>query len=158
MPARCGHEHSLDLFSAISTRAEYWYDEGDDTDGGNSVGVVRDAPGGLTLRRDSPACGDLGATGEVVSGGAGADDEVADDWELSIRHADGATIQSMNCQAAAMRVTSSRTVVMPWANKWRNPDGSCSEPSVPASVLNVTFPIEAALLSTSRRQPPQRAR
>lgn len=115
--------------------------------------MVGESSGRLKLPRDSPACVDLGATGEVVSGGAGADDEGADDWELSIRHADGATIQSMNCQAAAMRVTSSRTVVMPWANKWRNPDGRCSEPSVPASVLNVTFPIEAALLSTSRVSP-----
>jgi hypothetical protein len=136
------------LFSAISTRAEYWYDEGGDTGGGNSVGVVGDASGRLKLRRDPPACADLGATGEVVSGGAGADDEVADDCELSFKHADGATIQSMNCQAAAMRVTSSRTVVMPWAKKWRYPDGSCREPSVPATALNMAFPIETALLST----------
>ncbi len=63
------------MLSAIATRAEYWYDQGGDTDGGNSVGVVGDAPGGLKLRRDPPACADLGAAGEVVCGGAGADDE-----------------------------------------------------------------------------------
>jgi hypothetical protein len=112
-----GHGHSLDLFSAISTRAEYWYEEGGDIDGGNSVGVVEDASGGLKLRRDPPACADLGAIGEMVSGGAGADDEVADDCELSVKHADGAATQSMNCHAAATTVITSRTVPMPWAHK-----------------------------------------
>jgi hypothetical protein len=69
------------------------------------------------MSRDAPACGDLGAAGEVARGAAtraaGGDDEEPVDCALSVGHADGATTQSMNPHAAAIRVTSSRTVMMP---------------------------------------------
>ncbi len=75
-----------------------------------SVGVVGDS------------CADLRVAGEVVRGDAsedvGIDDEEAVDSAggASIKHADGVTTQSVNSQAA-IRVTSSRTVAMPWVNK-----------------------------------------
>jgi hypothetical protein len=87
--------------------AEYWYD---------AVGVVGDTPVGPGVRRDSPACTRLDATGDVVVAGAPPDDEDTDDNEVSPKH-DGVTIQFMNCHTAATRVMISRTVAIAWASK-----------------------------------------
>jgi hypothetical protein len=64
------------------------------------------------VRRDSPACTDLGATGNVVAAGAGAGaDDDTDDSAVSPGH-DGVTTQSMNCHTAATSVMSSSTVAI----------------------------------------------
>jgi hypothetical protein len=74
------------------------------------VGVGGDIPVRPEVRRDSPACTDLGAAGDVVAAGAGADDDT-DDSAVSPGH-DGVTTQSMNCQTAATSVMSSSTVAI----------------------------------------------
>jgi hypothetical protein len=66
------------------------------------------------VRRDSPACTDLGATGVVAAAGAGAGtgaDDDTDDSAVSPGH-DGVTTQSMNCHTAATSVMSSSTVAI----------------------------------------------
>jgi hypothetical protein len=101
------------------------------------------------VRRDSPACTDLGATGDVVAAGAavviGADDDT-DDIAASPGH-DGVTTQSMNCHTAATSVMSNSTVAIACASTRKEyPDGDCGEPSPAATILNVAFPTNRGLL------------
>jgi hypothetical protein len=101
------------------------------------------------VRRGSPACNDLGATGDIVAAGAavgaGADDDT-DDIAASPGH-DGVTTQSMNCHTAATSVMSNSTVAIACASTRKEyPDGDCGEPSPAATILNVAFPIKTGLL------------
>jgi hypothetical protein len=61
------------------------------------------------VRRDSPACTDLGATGDVVAAGAGADDDTDD---IEAPGHDGVTTQSMNCHTPATSTMNSSTVAI----------------------------------------------
>jgi hypothetical protein len=142
--------------SASSAWAEYRYDP---------VVGVGDIPVWPAVRRDSPTCADLGATGDDVAAGAGAGvgvgvgvgaDDDTDDSAGSPGH-DGVTTQSMNCHTAATSVMSSSIVTIACAStRKRYPDGDCGEPSPAATILNVALPIKTASFSTQRRQPLQR--
>jgi hypothetical protein len=78
--------------------------------------VIGDTPVRPGVRRDSPACTGLDATGDALVAGAAPDDEDTDDSEVSPKQ-DGVTIQSMKCHTAATRVMSNRTVAIACASR-----------------------------------------